>query len=117
MFEQARIANRFRKPITSLVMASHRMRLGELLISLKLVSKKQLEQGLEVQKSAPAPLGSILVGLNFITEDQLLNALAAQMGVSPWRLDEQPCRPAAIARVAHNIARTYQVLPVEIRGD
>lgn len=93
------------------------MRLGELLISLKLVSKKQLEQGLEVQKTSPAPLGSILVGLNFITEDQLLNALAAQMGVSPWRLDEQPSRPAAIARVAHNIARTYQVLPVEIRGD
>lgn len=98
-------------------MASHRMRLGELLISLRLVNKKQLEQGLEVQKESPAPLGSILVGLGFITEDQLLNALAAQMGVSPWRLDEQPPRNTAIARVPHHISRTYQALPVDIRGD
>ncbi len=98
-------------------MASHRMRLGELLLSLRLVNKKQLEQGLEVQKSNPAPLGSILVGLGFITEDQLLNALAAQMGVSPWRLDEQPPKLSAIARVSYSVARTYQVLPVEIRGD
>ncbi len=93
------------------------MRLGELLISLRLVSKKQLDQGLEIQKESPAPLGSILVGLGFITEDQLLNALAAQMGVSPWRLDEQPPRNTAIARVPHNVARTYQALPVDIRGD
>ncbi|MBC8064966.1 MAG: Flp pilus assembly complex ATPase component TadA, partial [Chlorobia bacterium] len=98
-------------------MASHRMRLGELLLSLKLVNKKQLEQGLDVQKESPAPLGSILVGLGFISEDQLLNALAAQMGVSPWRLDEQPARLTAIARLPHNVARTYQVLPVDIRGD
>lgn len=93
------------------------MRLGELLISLRLVNKKQLEQGLEVQKESPAPLGSILVGLGFISEDQLLNALAAQMGVSPWRLDEQPPRKTAIARVPHHISRTYQALPVDIRGD
>lgn len=98
-------------------MASHRMRLGELLISLRLVTKKQLEQGLEIQKETPAPLGSILVSLGFISEDQLLNALAAQMGVSPWRLDEQPPRNTAIARVPQHIARTYQALPVEIRGD
>ncbi len=93
------------------------MRLGELLISLRLVSKKQLEKGLEIQKETPAPLGSILVSLGYITEDQLLNALAAQMGVSPWRLDEQPPRNTAIARVPHHLARTYQALPVDIRGD
>lgn len=98
-------------------MSSHRMRLGELLLSLKLINKKQLDQGLVIQRDSPAPLGSILVGLNFITEDQLLNALAAQMGVSPWRLDEQPPKTTAVARVPHNIAKTYQVLPVDVRGD
>ncbi|MBN9502882.1 MAG: hypothetical protein BGO01_20340 [Armatimonadetes bacterium 55-13] len=98
-------------------MASHRLRLGELLLSLKLLNQKQLDQGLEIQRDSPAPLGSILVSLGFITEDQLLNALAAQMGVSPWRLDEQRPKPTAVARLPHNIARTYQVLPVDIKGD
>lgn len=93
------------------------MRLGELLMSLKLINTKQLQQGLELQRDSRAPLGSILVGLGYITEDQLLNALAAQMGVSPWRLDEQPPRNTAVARVPHNVARTYQLLPVDIRGD
>jgi type IV pilus assembly protein PilB len=112
-----RIAKSNYQPITMPGMATHRMRLGELLLSLKLVSKKQLDRGLELQKESPAPLGSILVGLGYITEDQLLNALAAQMGVSPWRLDEQPPKNAAVARVPSHIARTYQVLPVDIRGD
>jgi type IV pilus assembly protein PilB len=98
-------------------MASHRMRLGDLLLSLKLVDRKQLEQGMEVQKSSPAPLGTILVGLGFLTEDQLLSALASQMGVSPWRLANAPPNPQAVARVSATVARSYQVLPVDVRGD
>lgn len=98
-------------------MASYRVRLGELLISLRLINKHQLEQGLELQQQSPAPLGSILVGLGFISEDQLLNALAAQMGVSPWRLDEQAVNKAAVGRLTQHMARLYQVLPVDIKGD
>ena len=98
-------------------MASHRMRLGELLTSLRLVTPKQLEQGLEVQKSSPAPLGTILVGLGYLSEDQLLNALAAQYGVAPWRLSDRPPAASIIAKVSPEVARTYQILPVDTRGD
>jgi len=92
------------------------MRLGELLCSLKLISRQQLEQALEVQKASPAPLGTIVVGLGFVSEDQLLNALAAQYGVAPYRLLEQPPSATILAKISPEVARTYQVLPVEIRG-
>jgi type IV pilus assembly protein PilB len=98
-------------------MSVYRMRLGELLISLKLIDRRQLDEALELQAQSPAPLGSILVGLGHVSEDQLLNALASQMGVSPWRLDKQPPTITVAARLPVAIARTYQVLPVEIRSD
>lgn len=98
-------------------MTTQRVRLGELLLALKLINENQLEEGLELQRQTPAPLGSILVGLGFLSEDQLLNALAAQMGVSPWRLDQDPARHNAIACLPPHIARRYEVLPVDLRGD
>src|SRR5579862_2187120 len=52
-----------------------------------------------------------------MTEERLLGATAAQMGVSPWHLGDQPPQPEAIRRVPGNICRTYQLLPVEIRAD
>lgn len=98
-------------------MAHGKKRLGEHLISLKLINQRQLEQALEIQRDTPAPLGSILVSLGFITEDLLLNALAAQMGVAPWRLDENPPTSDAVQKVPGHLCKTYQVLPCAVRGD
>lgn len=98
-------------------MAQKLTRLRDLLLSMKLVTREELAQAERLQRESPAPIGSILVSLGFLTEERLLGATAAQMGVSPWHLGEQPAQATAIRRVPGNICRTYQLLPVEVRGD
>ncbi|MBS1717338.1 MAG: Flp pilus assembly complex ATPase component TadA [Armatimonadetes bacterium] len=98
-------------------MSNVRRRLGDHLIALKLINQDQLSTALELQKDSPAPLGSILVSLGFLTEDLLLKALAAQMGVSPWTLGDNPPTPEAVSKVPGHLCRTYQVLPVAVRHD
>ena len=95
---------------------SNRKRLGELLLSLKLINKEQLDQALSMQRDTAAPLGSILVSLGYVREDQLLNALAAQDGVAPWRIDEQPPAQDALAKVPPHVCRALQVIPVRLQG-
>ena len=98
-------------------MSNHRKRLGETLVSLRLVSPAQLERALATQKTSPAPLGTILVEQGAVSEDLLLNALAAQFGVRPWRLEMTPADPAAMARLPRGLCRGHQVLPVAVQGD
>lgn len=98
-------------------MAHKLTRLRDLLLSMKLVTREQLAQAEKMQRETPAPIGSILVSLGFLTEERLLSATAAQMGVAPWHLGDQAPETDAIRRVPGNICRTYQLLPVEVRGD
>ncbi|MHB8636790.1 MAG: GspE/PulE family protein [Fimbriimonadaceae bacterium] len=97
--------------------SNNRTRLGELLLSLKLLKREELDQGLSMQRETAAPLGSILVSLGYIREEQLLNALAAQDGVSPWRIDERPPTQAALIKVPPHVCRALQVIPVRVQGD
>ena len=98
-------------------MSNHRKRLGETLVSLRLITAAQLNRALETQKNSPAPLGTILVEQGAVTEELLLNALAAQLGVRPWRLEKEPADKAALARLPRSLCRAHQVLPVAIQGD
>ncbi len=92
-------------------------RLEEVLLSLRLVTQQQLDQALEVQRNSSAPLGSILVSHAFLTEDQLLNALATQIGVTPWNLDKNRPTAAAMGKVPAEMCRAHNVLPVAVKGD
>src|SRR5579862_3725490 len=102
---------------TSRQMAATRKRLGDLLVSLHIVTQEQVEKAVVYQKDNPTPFGTVLVSMGFITEDLLLNVLAAQIGVSPWRIDQDQPDPAAVAKVPAHLCRTHQCLPVALRGD
>lgn len=98
-------------------MSNVKKRLGDHLMALRLITPEQLEKAVNIQKESPEPLGSILVKLGFLKEEMLLNALAAQMGVTPWRLELNPPTRDALKKLPANICRTYQVLPVALRSD
>ncbi len=98
-------------------MSNQRKRLGEVLVNLKLITPFQLDEAIEAQKERAEPLGKVLIRLGYLTEDLLLNALAAQYGVWPWRLEENPADPAVAKRLPKKACQQHQVLPVAIRGD
>jgi len=92
-------------------------RLGDLLVSLRIISEQQLNLALEAQKHNPMPLGAVLVTLGYISEELLLSALAAHIGVYPWRLVDSPPDPKALAKLSGDVCRAHRVLPVALRGD
>lgn len=94
-----------------------RKRLGEFLITNRLITKEQLDSAHELQKGTPAPLSRLLVSLGYITEDKLLSSVAAQFGVSPWNFGEYPPESEAIQQLPGSICRMYQICPVDLRGD
>lgn len=58
-----------------------RKRLGELLLERRAITQAQLDQALGYQRQTGHRLGSALVALGFLTEQQLCVALAAAMGL------------------------------------
>jgi type IV pilus assembly protein PilB len=98
-------------------LATDRKRFGEVLVGRRLITQEQLKLAQTIQRESPAPLGTVLISLGFVAEDLLLQALAAEAGVSAWHLEKDPPKRDAVQRVPEHICRTYQVLPVETRGD
>ena len=56
-------------------------RLGDLLISIGVITEEQLAQALAIQQKTHKRLGSVLIEYNFIKEQQLIEALEMQLGV------------------------------------
>ncbi len=94
-----------------------RKRLGEFLITNRLITKEQLDEASAMQKGTPAPLSRLLISLGHITEEKLMSSLAAQFGVSPWNFAENEASPEALQHLPGSICRMYQICPVDLRGD
>ncbi|MBL0058226.1 MAG: Flp pilus assembly complex ATPase component TadA [Elusimicrobia bacterium] len=94
-------------------------RLGDLLVQENLITQKQLDQAVEVQRVKGGRLGDILVELNFATEDLVLSVLAKRAGI-PFvsSLSVYGKVPAEIlALVPADIARQQSVFPLAREGN
>jgi type IV pilus assembly protein PilB len=91
-------------------------RLGDLLVAEGLVSDAQLKQALREQKGKTDKLGSILVCLGFITEEQLIGFLSRQYGIPSITLSNLDIDAATLRLVPGPIARKYEVVPVKRIG-
>ncbi|MCZ6684194.1 MAG: ATPase, T2SS/T4P/T4SS family [Planctomycetota bacterium] len=87
--------------------------LGRILIKMGRVNRKQVHEGLAVQKSKRGPIGQILIDLGYIEDTDLQFALAAQIGMEPVDLDAIDIQPETIKIVSNQMANTYRIIPVE----
>ena len=92
-------------------------RLGDLLVNEGLISQEQLQRALSEQKGSNEKLGTILVRLQFIHEDQLIGFLSRQYGIPSITLSELDIDPDVVRLVPAQIARKYDVLPVKRTGN
>lgn len=58
-----------------------KMRLGDLLVHEGIITEQQLTDALNKQRETGRKLGSTLIELNFLSEQQLLQFLAQQLNV------------------------------------
>ena len=81
------------------------------------VNRKQVHEGLAVQKSKRGPIGQILIDLGYIEDPDLQFALAAQIGMEPVDLEAMDVGDDVIKMVPNQMANTYRIIPVDYEQD
>ena len=91
--------------------------LGEMLVDQKLVTVDQLEKGLIEQKKTGAFIGTTLVKLGFIKEEELFPVLSRQLNIEYLKVKDLKIDPAVIGKVPAKFASYYKLIPVRMTGD
>ena len=92
------------------------LKLGDLLLKAKLINQDQLAEALKLQQSSGLKLGEALVKLGIVTEDDITETLSAQFGVPSINLTHFEIDPGVLKLVAPDVARKYNILPVNKTG-
>jgi type IV pilus assembly protein PilB len=93
-------------------------RLGDLLVKEKVITPEQLEQAIKVQKDGGGKerLGSVLVRLSMLSDEDVTNFLSRQYGVPAINLQFFEIDPAVVKLIPQETARRYQILPLSRVG-
>lgn len=91
-------------------------KLGELLVKENLITAEQLETALNYQKNYGGRLGSIIVSLGYISEDEMLSALGRQYGIPSINLSYFEIDPSVISLIPVEIALKYRLIPLSRVG-
>lgn len=87
--------------------------LGQTLLAQGIISSDQLKIALTEQRKLKLPLGKILVQLGFVTEATIRDTLSESLGQVAIDLSNTIIDHEALAMVPKDVARRYQVLPVD----
>jgi type IV pilus assembly protein PilB len=93
-------------------------RLGDLLVKERVITPEQLEKALKAQKDAgsTARLGTTLVQLGFVTDEEVTNFLSRQYGVPAINLQYFEIDPTVVKLIPEDTAKRYQILPLSRVG-
>lgn len=92
-------------------------RLGDLLLSVGLITEKQLDYALQQQKITKNRLGHELIVEEAITEQQMLEALQQQLGIDFIDLSTFQISPELATLLPQNIAKKHDIVPVRLNKD
>src|SRR5664280_1371823 len=94
-----------------------KLRLGDILKEMGLVTEQQVEAALERQKDTHKRLGQLLIDDGILSELDLAKALAAKFGVSFLDLSETTFDAAATSYIDEKLARRYGAASVRFLDD
>jgi type IV pilus assembly protein PilB len=88
-------------------------KLGRVLTKMGKVSREQVHEALEVQKTRKVPIGQLLVELGYCTQKDVSAALAGQAGMAYLDLTGMDIPEAVRNTIPSENAQAYQVVPIE----
>src|SRR6201988_1593975 len=91
-------------------------RLGEILIKENLITSDQLQQALAHQKANGGRLGTCLMKLGFISDDEITGVLSRQYGVPSINLKFYEVDASVIKLIPQDTAVRYQIVPLSRVG-
>lgn len=92
------------------------IKIGQLLLNSGIISNKQLEQALSRQSEDNNRLGFHLVQIQAISEADLNKFLARQQSIESSNLDKEDIDEDVINLITGDIARRYEVIPINRDG-
>lgn len=87
-------------------------KIGEILVQMNFISQEQLFNALMEAKKTQTPLGTVLVQRNFITLAQLKEALKAQQGYETVSEEEMRISDDVLSMLPEDFIRMNKVLPI-----
>lgn len=85
--------------------------LGQYLVKKGVITEEQLLQGVRVQKIEGIKIGSALMKLGYINEDQLFNALSEMYGYPLIDILKIEKDPQVVKLIPPEISKKYKVVP------
>jgi type IV pilus assembly protein PilB len=91
-------------------------RLGQMLVNAKLITDEQLAQALSAQQRDGGRLGTNLVKLGFVDEDELVSFLSKQYGIPAVTLSDMDVDPNLCKLIPNDVVQKYQIMPINRTG-
>jgi type IV pilus assembly protein PilB len=88
-------------------------RIGDLLVEAGAITAGQLEEIVSEQKKTGAKFGETIVNLGILTEEDIVNTLAKQLGIEVIDLDEEDPDEETLKLVPETTARKHSLVPVK----
>ncbi len=86
--------------------------LGEILIQEKLLDSEQLKSALDFHKKNDVGIGSAIVSLGYLSEEEMAQALSRQLGYPYINLEQFEVYPDVISLIPVEIAKKYLIMPI-----
>ncbi len=91
-------------------------KLGETLLRENLITPQQLKEALDYQRTNGGRLGSTLVKLGFLSDEEITAVLSRQYGVPSVNLSLFEIDESAVKLIPQEVAQKYMVLPLSRVG-
>jgi D-sedoheptulose 7-phosphate isomerase len=89
-----------------------RKKIGEYLLEGGFITQEQLNQALEHQQANGSRLGSILVEMGIISEEDWMEALGMQLGIPYVHLANHGLNQEVVETIPEELARHYCLIPI-----
>ncbi|HWE22309.1 MAG TPA: hypothetical protein VG496_00080 [Myxococcales bacterium] len=90
------------------------LRLGDILIQQGVIDEEKLAAALSDQRAFGGKLGRTLVDLGYVSENQLVQALATQLGLDAIDLSTIAVSPEALSLLPVDACERYGICPVRV---
>jgi type IV pilus assembly protein PilB len=88
------------------------LHLGELLMRMGKITQRQLDEALKVQRQSGGKLGEVLVSLRVLTEKDILKGLSEKFNVPLIDLGSFEIEDSVVKIIPSHYARRYHIMPV-----
>ncbi len=93
------------------------LKLGELLSYAGKITKDQLDEALEVQKTSSMKIGEILVDKGWISLDEIVDTLELQLGFPKVDLSKYEINTNVVTLIPESIVKKYKLIAIDKNGD